>query len=66
MKRGSGVHWTDESVHICDEKGEIVMWHKDEWVQDPSVVFVIVNAIDMFHSRGPTYMRRLMAGKTPS
>ena len=29
---------------------EVVKWVVDEWVEDPSVVAVIANAIDMYHN----------------
>lgn len=32
-------------IHISDDHGEIVMWDSQEWIDEPSVVFVIATAI---------------------
>lgn len=47
----------DGTVHIGDEHGEIVMWDSAEWVEDPSLVFVITSAIREAYENGPASLR---------
>ena len=35
----------DGSIHILVDGRELVMWDSAEWVEDPSLVYVIANAI---------------------
>lgn len=35
----------DGSIHLFEDGHEIVMWDSAEWIEDPSLVFVIANAI---------------------
>ena len=54
----AGEYGDDEgSVHIGDEHGEIVMWDSREWAEDPSLVFVIANALRMAYENGPGALR---------
>ena len=41
------VEFTDESIGIISDSGELeyAYWIKDEWKEDPEVVFSIANAI---------------------
>lgn len=54
-----------ESVNIYIDNGEdqdpthIVYWHEDEWVEDPSIVISIVNAVDLFHTNKEELLKRL-------
>lgn len=59
-----GVHVLDDGVYIYDEHGEIVMWHRDEWVQDPSVALVVARAIQEYYEHGPYVMRRRLGKNT--
>lgn len=52
-----GVEITEDSIHIHDEEGEIVMWTMSEWEEDPEVALSIFNAIDIFHRQGPSALR---------
>lgn len=36
---------TDGSIHLLVDGDEVVMWDSAEWIEDPSLVYVIVNAI---------------------
>jgi hypothetical protein len=36
---------TDGSIHLLKDGEEVVMWDSAEWVEDPSLVYVIANAI---------------------
>lgn len=35
----------DGSIRLLQDGKEVVMWDSREWVEDPSLVFVIANAI---------------------
>jgi hypothetical protein len=35
----------DGSIHLMVDGQEVVMWDSAEWVEDPSLVYVIANAI---------------------
>lgn len=35
----------DGGIYIYDDKGEVVMWDSSEWIEDPSLVYVIVNVV---------------------
>lgn len=51
---------TEGSIHLhgrADGSDEIVMWDSAEWVEDPSLVYVIVNAIEVGHRDGPDAIR---------
>lgn len=52
------IEFTEDSIHICDDKGEIVMWTQQEWVEDPEVVMSIVNAVRMVCTYGPSFLRK--------
>ena len=36
---------SDGSIHFYGRGAEIVMWTDDEWVEDPSVVYAVTNAV---------------------
>jgi hypothetical protein len=44
-------------IYFRDHHGEIVMWDMAEWVNEPSLVAVIAEAITMAHTQGATVMR---------
>jgi hypothetical protein len=37
----------EEMIILSDENGEVVAWHIQEWIDDPDIVFAIVNAAFM-------------------
>ena len=47
----------DGGIHINDEHGEIVMWDSQEWIDEPSLVFVIASAIREVYENGPASLR---------
>lgn len=52
MSRGSKkeknkVEFGSDYIAICDDEGEIVRWVKDEWVENPDVVFSIANGVKL-------------------
>lgn len=53
------------SIHLLDENGyEVLMWDSSEWLEDPSLTFVIANAISMHMSPAGlpfTYMAEFTA-----
>jgi hypothetical protein len=51
------------AVRLLDGDEELVMWDSAEWVEDPSLVFVITSAIRIGFTEGPDGIRaRLIAG----
>ncbi len=49
-----------DSIVLMDEKGEIVYWDKQEWIDDPSLVLSIANAINQGHVNGGSAVRLLI------
>jgi hypothetical protein len=47
----------DGDIHLMDGDEELVMWDSAEWIEDPSLVFVIANAIRKGYSEGPNAIR---------
>jgi len=52
----------DGSIHLMDGERELVMWDSAEWAEDPSLVFVIANAIRIGFAEGPGAIRDRLAG----
>lgn len=52
----------EESIHIMDGKDEVVMWTKQEWIDDPEVVFSIANAIKIALAKGPQEVKKIIHG----
>ena len=51
------------AVRLMDDDEELVMWDSAEWVEDPSLVFVIANAIRIGYEEGVDGIRaRLIVG----
>lgn len=51
---------TRDAVHIKDAHGDIVMWTRQEWEEDPSVVISIANAIRIAYEDGTECLRTLL------
>jgi hypothetical protein len=49
-----------DSIVLMDEKGEIVYWDRQEWIDDPSLVLLIANAINQGHINGGSAVRLLI------
>lgn len=43
----------DGAIRLMNREQEIVMWDSAEWIEDPSLVYVIVNAIRKGFAEGP-------------
>lgn len=57
----ANVHIEDHAIVITDRFGfEIVMWHQDEWKEDPSVVFSIANAIFIATTEGERALKDIL------
>jgi hypothetical protein len=53
----------DGSVRLLDGEEELLVWDSAEWAEDPSLLFVIANAIQIGFTEGPDGIRaRLIAG----
>jgi hypothetical protein len=53
-----GVHTTEDMVSLWDRKGEIIAWHREEWVADPSVARQMVEIVKCFYECGSSEVRR--------
>lgn len=51
----------DTEVTLYDDDDELVKWVSDEWREDPSLVVVIANAINIGHTEGAAAIRRRLA-----
>jgi len=47
----------DGSIHLMAGGIELVMWDSREWAEDPSLVFVIAEAIRVGYEHGPARVR---------
>jgi hypothetical protein len=47
----------EDGVYISDDRGEIVCWVLSEVEDDPSVAFVIANALKIGYEQGPQAVR---------
>lgn len=65
MKNDARVVFHEEGISIIDWEGEIVYWHKDEWAEDPEVVFSIANAIVIALTESPAAVKKLIERKIP-
>ncbi|MFD6335778.1 hypothetical protein ACFWGI_40205 [Streptomyces niveus] len=46
-----------DSVTLFDGKEELAVWTQQEWIEDPGIVFVILNAATLGFTRGPDAVR---------
>lgn len=51
----------DGSIHLMDGEHELVMWDSAEWAGDPSLLYVIANAIRIGYTEGPDGIRDRLA-----
>lgn len=55
------IEMTEDALHIYDENGEeIVCWVEDEWIEDPTVALSMANAVHIFHTQGPEYLKTIL------
>lgn len=55
----------DGTIHILVNGQEVVMWDSVEWIEDPSLVFVIANAIRQAHEGKLMLGKGMTANDTP-
>lgn len=41
------IEFGEDYIAIYDQQGEIVRWLKQEWIENPDVVFPIANAVKL-------------------
>lgn len=54
------VRTDEDSVYLMDNEDEIVMWTREEWEEDPSLVFSILEAVRIGYVHGPEEVRRII------
>ncbi len=52
-------------IHILFNGAELIMWDSAEWQEDPSLVFVIANAIRLAYEEGADSIRARLGRPTP-
>lgn len=58
MKHEPIIHVSGAQISIHDQNDkEVVMWHRDEWIEDPSLVATISNTISLAHAEGVDYIK---------
>jgi hypothetical protein len=55
----------DGSVRLLDGDEELLVWDSAEWAEDPSLVFVIANAIQIGFTEGPDGIRARLIAEMP-
>ena len=54
------VEFNEDAIGIHDEdENEIVYWTKDEWIDDPEIVFSIVNAVKLAYTEPNVLIEKL-------
>lgn len=54
----------DDYISISDQEStQIVVWHQDEWAEDPSLVPTIANAILVAQTKGTTFLKDMLRDK---
>jgi hypothetical protein len=49
-----------ESISIEDNRGEIVCWHRLDWIEDPTLADKIVSMLQLAHDDGAGAVRARM------
>lgn len=62
---GQNLEGVEGAIYIFDEDDddrEVIMWDSTEWIEDPSLVFVIANAIRLALTDRSGFLRRVNEG----
>jgi|GEM_PF-4715347 len=55
------IEMTDDELRIYDQNDqEIVIWTQDQWIDDPSLVLSMVNAVHILHTQGPEFLKTIL------
>jgi hypothetical protein len=52
---------TGEDITLLDDDKELIYWHADEWIGDPSLVPAIANAIRLGYVGGAAAVKERLA-----
>ena len=55
-----GVAIGPDFLAIYDEAGEIVRWVEDEWLEDPALALNLANAVRLYYTKGPAFIRQAL------
>lgn len=53
-----------EHISISDANGEIIYWDQQEWMDDPTIVPAIVNAVTIGLEQGGTALRHVIGNNS--
>lgn len=57
--RAIRISYTNSSIHFMHQDKEIVMWDMDEWIEDPTLVYVLVFAAEFAMLRPREFIERI-------
>jgi hypothetical protein len=52
-----GVTIGPDYIAIYDKGEELVRWVEDEWLEEPALAINLANAIHLYYTRGPEFIR---------
>lgn len=52
-----GVNVGSDYIAIYDQGEELVRWVEDEWLDEPALAINLVNAVHLYYTRGPAFIR---------
>lgn len=59
-KRQGGVAIGPNYIAIYHMGDEIAYWDEQEWLEDPKLALNLANAVRMYYTKGPEFMRKML------
>lgn len=59
-ERNGGVSIGPDYIAIYDQGEEICYWQEAEWLAEPELAINLANAIRIYYTKGPQYMREIL------
>jgi hypothetical protein len=60
VQKYGGVSIGPDYIAIYDQEEELCYWQEDEWLKEPELAINLANAIRIYYTRGPAYMREVL------
>ena len=57
---GTWIEFEEHALYLGDCKSEIICWVEAEWLEDPSVVLIVANAVRILCVKGGPALRKLL------